>query len=49
MIGNHGYQIILGNILKNPLLKENLTEVYVAMKAEVLQCQFFALIGITTC
>ena len=37
MIGNHGYQIILGNVLKNPLLKINLTEAYVAMKEEVCQ------------
>lgn len=35
MIGNHGYQVILGNILKNPLLKINLTEAYMAMKQEV--------------
>jgi hypothetical protein len=36
MIGNHGYQIILGNILKNPLLKINISEAYVAMKEEVI-------------
>ena len=35
MIGNHGYQVILGNILKNPLLVVNLSEVYIAMKDEV--------------
>ena len=35
MIGNHGYQVILGNILKNPLLRINFTEAYLAMKEEV--------------
>lgn len=35
MIGNHGYQVILDSILKNPELKINITEAYVAMKEEV--------------
>ena len=35
MIGNHGYQVILGNVLKNSLMQINMSEAYFAMKEEV--------------